>query len=1437
MSKCSIQTTTVDYLKDKKAIDDSRKVINYDLMTRYNKELTKRAFEKYGVGDGETKLFSLETQHIPVGKSGYRTVVRAKPNVRLFNILNEKINNSPEQLEDKREVKDITEFLNQGAIEMFYMDKTPYKASPDSSQVRALFGTTTPSYKIHTVDTVIDNMLAALSKSSKPIAQKYITKIKQVAHKTKATVRIVESWEMPSTAYMQYDPPTNEIIVSLENLEKDTSLRAIKSMLHEIIHSITVNAYNNPKTREEKQLKEYLDRAYLFYNNNATKKDLYGYSNIYEFIAEAYTNPQFQADLKNTDSKKLVLEGRNAWENFINLIRRLFGFAKFNGHKVVQAIVDLSRHENELASYFVNSEEKLQDVKDDIYTDLSTTKKKLEHSLDRILENIRNSISSHRSRHEKVKNEKYKEHIQGNIDVLEELEGDIMTYRMTNLSLAITTFTENMIRKLSVLESETDTLLEKIKEDTLDEPILGKVKEIHDSLLTYSLIDDIRDSLSAIKSDNDQTILTEKEINKIDDELKVATGKYAKLESSMRDLTKRAMAERINTLDLFPEVQKRHENRLAKEARDLGLPKSAQNEYVTDKMINRDAELIQEDVNTEANKLLNNPMFDIYAADKNFSSAINVSNPLVQVLNKMLMDVDNQRVESERKKDVEFRDVFNKLVKEKGTTNIAELYKNITYKDNDGKTYLKGDYSVELINLSLKVKEIRKKHNVKKNELLNLQAEEKAKNGTKTEKYRELELEKARLTRDKNKEVKALESKYFVKKKGKIASVVDKYKTDYSTLSTVEKETLDFLKGVTDESNKITFGNRSLALSKFIYPGVLMYELPKVTKSDSERFFEGDIKGIVKDKVDYLTKTRADEADYIHQNINLAGEKVRRLKIAYREYPGSGIVFENKDQSLDLMTIYRLEFKNTNRLKLRREVETEMQFLVDIARNSDIYIKSGSRSVKKSNTGKLGIKRDANNNVAEMMNNLLENKLYDIAEANKVQWGAVDMNKAVRFLNTTSAFLTLSLNIASGTANVVNANAQMFLETFLKGHFFKAKDIAKANKIYGEHMLDTLSDITNPINGSYVNQVLELYNVRGLYNLSNASFYQTTALKAGLDASNLQVLQDSGEHWIQSVVSMSILNNIKVKNSENKFIDKNGKVVEEAKAASLLDMTIKNEETGLVEVDPRVVYTTHNKAVRWNEGGKTQVDALIIKKIYDTVGNYRQTDQPEIMRHWYGKLMMLYRKYLVPMGQARLRGIETSTKTKEQLDELDQRRFSYAMQEYEEGTYTTLIRYLSTAIKDKQGEILSFNNWNDLTDYEKHNIKRSVIELIMTTAVLPITTALVGAAADGADDDYLFFVAYQLRRLETELSAYRNPSEAFKMLRSPIPSARLLETSASLLGSVFMPWTWDEEYKTGANKGRNKLAVKFYKQIPVVKEFQRKFQDLFEYQNSTFGIR
>jgi hypothetical protein len=534
------------------------------------------------------------------------------------------------------------------------------------------------------------------------------------------------------------------------------------------------------------------------------------------------------------------------------------------------------------------------------------------------------------------------------------------------------------------------------------------------------------------------------------------------------------------------------------------------------------------------------------------------------------------------------------------------------------------------------------------------------------------------------------------------------------------------------------------------------------------------------------------------------------------------------------MTIMRLDYQSSNAYKIRKDAEPILKMLTDLAGSKQYYEMSGTRKIKDSSTGKFKLKDGSNSNTFKFAKNMLESKFYDQLHKNNVKIGTIDANKAVGFLNSATAFMTMSLNIASGTANVINANAQLFLESFIKGKYIKAKSISKANALYSENSIDTMKDFTNPISKSFVNQINELFDINGLFFLTEANFLKSDIVKKGISWQSLQVFQNTGEHYVQSVITMAVLDGVKVMDENHNLLDKNGKIVDNEKdAASILDM-LKKDDNGLVSLDSKVVYTTHSNLVKWNEGGKTQVDLLIDKKLKDSIGNYKKLDQPDLMRHWYGKLFLLFRKYFVSMGQARLRGIEYAFIPEGTLTP-DQKRFSYALQEYEEGTYVTLIRYLTTLVKQKKLNLL-LTDWKNLSDSQIVNLKRSVTEIVLTAGILPILATMLAQAADDDDDnEYLYFLAYQLKRLDTELSAYRNISENLKMLRSPIPSTRLLENTLGVLSQLITPWTLSDVYEVGPNKGDNKFFTRVKRNIPAVKEFNRQYETLFNFQSRSFG--
>lgn len=1290
--------------------------------------------------------------------------------------------------------------------------------------------------KLFTAKEVLDNIISSSNIELINGWEFYFMKALNLVNNSGAKVRIVSEEEFykldekfDEGTIMGYDPTNNTIYISKDIIKKYNPEIILSSFIHEVSHSTSIDAYSNPKTFEQQDLKDLINEAFEQYKYLAERKSInktsYGFTNPLEFISEIYSNPQFRREVQQ-------IEG--FWEKFIAALRRLIGLpSSLKNRNLIESTVlfdavdNIVEIDNSKWKGSIVYKDFLAKQSDDIFTDLSTTENKLDKTISKFNESIDKNIEHFRYLKKVTKNDKKAENITEHLKSLFDLREDIVRNSEADKIKSVIAFSKYMNNNLNLIKKRLNTF------DTSDLSQLKNVIRAYDNYLSlFSVIDDVIDVINELRFDENQEFISKEDLNKLEVELTNQKGNFDSLVNKMDLFKRKAFAQHIDDIKYFPDIEKKNYNRLAKEHKDNNIPENKEI-WIARQMNGRDKELIEKEVGQRINQLLNNPSVDIYYTDVLFSSSINVSDPLIQIMNQMLQEVDNKRISIERKKDLEFKRLFQDLVKEKGSNNVNKLYENIIHRDKDGKLYLLGEYNPDFYrDVYEKIKTVRREYNDQRDAQWITIKETKESFGQESKQYKD-ELAKLKiLSKNKEAEIKKIEQENLdFDSKGKFVKIKDKWLAKQPNLSKTEKEVLEFFKTITEDGAKATYGKQNLI--KYAYKAQF-YELPKITKTDAERVWSGQTQGILKDKWTDLTSIKPDDVGYDTREIGVDGKPITSLKVHYRSNN-----FDHKTQSLNLMNVYRLDYKNTNTYKIRKGVELELNMLLDVVKNKKFYDKSGTRFRVKRTTGKINIKEGQDTNTYNMMKNMLESKFYDILKKGDVKLGNTDVNKIVKHVNGISSMLTLSFNVASGTANVLNAQAQIFLESFIKGQHIKASSVGKANKLYVADLGNILSDNIKPIQESFVNQISEEFNVKGLINLSNSNFIQSDLLKRGLSRELAQVTQTSGEHWIQSVITMSVLDGIKVMDKNFNYIDKDGNIVEESKAASLLDMYSKDPQTGFLQVSDKVVYTTNSKTATYNEGGKEKIDALIYKKMYDSIGNYRQNDQPDVYRHWLGNLTMLYRKYLVPMGTSRFRGIEFSTKRQEDLSD-DQKRFSYALQENEEGIYTSLIRYIVTSLRDKKYYLLSKDNWNKLTDYEKHNIKRAVVEQVVVWVVLPLVVSLLTGLAGGGDDDdeKLYFTAYALRRLDTELSQYMSIKENFKIMRSPIPSARLIETAGDLFGKVFNPFNWDElndVYEQGPNKGENKVKIKFEKQIPLVKEFVKQYQDLYEYQNSNWG--
>jgi hypothetical protein len=117
------------------------------------------------------------------------------------------------------------------------------------------------------------------------------------------------------TAAGLFDPETNTILIDANNGMN------VHTILHEMTHAATSASLANPSLPEVKQLQS------IFDNVREQFGEVYGTANLDEFVAEAFSNPEFQSALALTrvDGGKMSGDGgkMSGWEKFTGAVKRI----------------------------------------------------------------------------------------------------------------------------------------------------------------------------------------------------------------------------------------------------------------------------------------------------------------------------------------------------------------------------------------------------------------------------------------------------------------------------------------------------------------------------------------------------------------------------------------------------------------------------------------------------------------------------------------------------------------------------------------------------------------------------------------------------------------------------------------------------------------------------------------------------------------------------------------------------------------------------------------------------------------------------------------------------------------------------------------------------------------------------------------------------------
>jgi hypothetical protein len=1258
-----------------------------------------------------------------------------------------------------------------------------------------------------TVDEILENILNNY-KNLSPIGIELLEKSRRLIGRTGAKIQLVnESTLVSDNTVMQIGRDTNTIQISKDRLKKYSINIIIESFIHELAHAQSLQALLNPITFEEKEFSKLVKDMYEKYwnlqvnqhakntGNFSTDMESYGFTNEKEFVAEIYANKAFRDELKSLDKEN----NTSYWKQFIDAVRRLFRLVKTKEtDNLVEEIINYVQQDrrdyrgmNLQKTMFANkkplSKTKIETVEDR----LTRTLNKAKDNLDNLL-----NLSKKYKKQNEAKGAKFEAHIQDLISEINKVDG-------LNQWKGIAVYVKSM---LSTIKQLDDRL---IKEDLTANNGLEIIDLYRTYLSSYDLVDDVKTLISSLQKDKVDEI-GEDIVKEIKDTITEAIGRNSVLESDFNAKLADILKNQLNNLNYLPQVEDKWRKQLAIEYKQRGLVNIGQDEWISKQMNGPRLEEIQIDLDNEVGNLLTGIGTDISWAGQMFGDIINNNSRLVSIVANLVTQAREKIIEQTREGDFKESKLFEQLVKEKNSSKPGEIYKNILDTDSTGYSILKGEYSI-------KFKEEYKKFKAAKEESY-------------------IKIKDSQNFKDKN-YIKAKND--FAKFRKENTTVKDgiriptfKWKNDLSKLSKTEKEVLNYFIETIKKTDEQTHGIQSL-VSEFV--GAIYYDLPAVTKSDEERVIEGNLKGILKDKIKDLTEIRPDDIGYQEQRLDSKGNSIHYLRVHYRGKLSSD------QQSLDLFTINRLNRINGINYQEKEAIAIKVEAIKMIAKNKEYYIKTkGGESIlnKYATRVKEATTSNGTSNEAKMIENIIEKNLYDILHVQYDKLGPLDVNKAISTANGWIASVGLSLNTFSAAANIINAQAQIFLERVAGNHLTKGS-VSKAHSIYTKDLANIAGDYSRPIKQSFVNQINQMFDTFGGFTVKQQDYIKNTIAKTAVNFESLQFMHEGGEHYVQSIMVMATLDSIKVMNDSNNYIDKNGKIVEKDKAVSVLDMLFKDED-GIVRLDNKVVYTNRSFNSKIKEGGKEQIMLFVKRKLFDTMGNYDSNMQPEAYRHWWGKMILLFRRYLIPQAVARFRGLTKALVKEEDLTE-DDIHFNNALRTTEEGSYVSTVRFIRhtiyPALKQLKFDIIS-SNWNELSDNKKAGIKKSVMELALTGAILPLIGMLAaGAAGDDDDKKWLWTVAFLARRLESELSQFRDPREATKITKSPIPSLRIIEQTLDVLEYI-LPWNWSEindRYESGKNKGKLKIQRKTEKLVPILSKVGVTSEELYNSFNSRWG--
>ena len=629
-------------------------------------------------------------------------------------------------------------------------------------------------------------------------------------------------------------------------------------------------------------------------------------------------------------------------------------------------------------------------------------------------------------------------------------------------------------------------------------------------------------------------------------------------------------------------------------------------------------------------------------------------------------------------------------------------------------------------------------------------------------------------------------------------------KTDYTNAKYAALQKNPKLKKYYDflwEKYKIAqdnLGNASNRMSKNPWDQY-SYFIPSIRKSDKDRAIEQGIVPLAKELWKEGTDIVATDTMYGDRLEGIGGEEYKVIPVFYTN------PLDKKDISYDLAGSLAQFTHMSNMFKAKSNIQGHVQMMIDIIGNRETSLTSPMGSEVMNVIAKsLGYeapitKAGTETNNFKHLESFVDNIFFG-EKSIKVQFEFLgkqfEANKITGMVAGFTAMNALSMNLLQAVNQSTLDNLLGYAEA-VAGQFYDQKSWAKGKKVYWANS-GAMADLGKMAPETWLGQLVDIYDpVQGKFTDGVGRNVTGTKAKKLFTTDALFFLQHGAEHELQVSRMLAMMEHIKAVDKDgNQLKNKNGS------AMTILDAH-KKDKKGRVRIDPKVA--NFNKMDFMNK-----VHGLNKR----TNGVYNDFDKAHLKRTFYGKMFLLFRGWMVP-GVRRRFGHGEIWHSDQEMGTLTQ------------GSYITFYKMLRSSL------LKQHNAYSTMTDLEKQNVKRTMVEL---SAFLG--TIIIGMALSMGDDDEensyaTNFLLYQARRLQTELGAFTpilGTREALRLLESPTAGLRPIQGIIKLLDST---WKNGIYFASGGNiidqkqiyfqrrsgrfeKGDLKISKDFQKLVPAL---------------------